>query len=83
MKYKIKQWLKTIPIFVKLKQKIWSFFDGSFGLTTLNTINTFPLFTPRSAGKYKDRSLLTIQAINQTFPYLWASPNQLKTSPHH
>lgn len=67
---KTKAWLKTIPILVKLKRKIWSLFDGFFGLSTLNIINTFPMFTPRSAGRYKDRSLLTIQSINQSFPYL-------------
>ena len=78
MIHKIKKWLKTIPIFVKLKRKIWSFFDGSSGLTTLNIINNFPLYTPRSAGKYKDRSLLTIQAINQSFPHLSSLAKYLK-----
>ena len=77
MIHKIKKWLKTIPIFVKLKENM-VFFYGSSGLTTLNIINNFPLYTPRSAGKYKDRSLLTIQAINQSFLILAHLLNILK-----
>jgi hypothetical protein len=36
----------------------------------LNVCQTFPLFTPQSAGNYKDRAALTIQAVNQTLPFL-------------
>jgi len=76
--YQIKQWLKTFPLAVKLKRKLWSLFDGSFGSTNLNVIHAFPLFLPYSAGKYKDRAKLTIEAINQAFPFLNSLAKYLK-----
>jgi hypothetical protein len=36
----------------------------------LNVCQTFPIFTPQSAGNYKGRAASTIQAINQTLPFL-------------
>ena len=66
----LKQWLKTFPIAVKLKRKLWSFFDVNSGTTKIDIIKSFPLFPPKSAGNYKDRATLTIETINQTFPFL-------------
>ena len=63
---------------LNLKEKYGLFLMDLSGLTTLNIINNFPLYTPRSAGKYKDRSLLTIQAINQSFPHLSSLAKYLK-----
>ena len=45
-------------------------FDGSSGTTNLNLLQTFPLFGPYSSGKYKEKSYLTIQTINQIIPFL-------------
>jgi len=39
-------------------------------ITTLNITDTFPLFAPYSAGNYKSKAGLTVQAINQSFPFL-------------
>jgi len=36
----------------------------------LDVLATFPLFVPYSAGVYKDRVALTVQTINQIFPFL-------------
>jgi cephalosporin hydroxylase len=66
----IKNWLKSFNLLVRLKRKIWSFFDGSSGLTQINVVNAFPLFLPYSAGNYEDRAKLTLSAINQSFPFL-------------
>jgi cephalosporin hydroxylase len=38
--------------------------------TNLNVIETFPVFSPNSAGGYKDRAYLTVQAVNQFLPFL-------------
>jgi hypothetical protein len=38
--------------------------------TTLNILQTFPLYLPYSTGSYKERAALTIQTINQVFPLL-------------
>lgn len=65
-----KQFLKEIPIALKIKRQLWSYFDSSYGHTSLNLIRKFPLYAPFSAGNYKDRSLLTIQTINEIFPVL-------------
>jgi hypothetical protein len=40
------------------------------GPTNLDILQTFPLYTPNSAGEYADRAQLTIQTINQIFPFL-------------
>ena len=42
------------------------------GKTKINIIEVFPLFSPSSAGTYKSRAPLTIQAINQFVPALVA-----------
>jgi hypothetical protein len=44
--------------------------DKKEGKTSINIINSFPMFAPNSAGFYDVRSLLTVEAINQTFPAL-------------
>jgi len=78
MSNQIKLWLKTFPLIVKIKLKVWAFFDGSSGVTKLNIIKTFPLFLPNSSGNYKDRAILTIEAINQVFPFLSSLCKHLK-----
>lgn len=72
--------LKKVPGLVPLKKKLWQYlnFDKRFGKTKLNLLNTFPLFQPFSAGSYKDRSQLTIQTINQIFPFLSAFVQTIK-----
>jgi hypothetical protein len=66
--------LKKSPLLVSVKRSIWgSYFDFRqkyFDFNRLNVCCAFPLFTPHSGGKYKDRARLTIQAINQTIPLL-------------
>jgi SAM-dependent methyltransferase len=52
----MKNWFKTL--------------GGTRNATTLSIPSTFPLFRPYSAGAYEDRANLTIQAINQVFPFL-------------
>lgn len=66
----VKEWLKKFPLLVTVKRNIWSLFDGSSGTTRLNVVDTFPLYQPYSAGSYKNRARLTIEAINQVFPAL-------------
>lgn len=68
MPNKIKKFFKAIPLAVRVKRTISSVLNGSFGITRLNLIQTFPLFTPRSSGRYHDRAALTIESINQVFP---------------
>jgi len=71
---KLLRTLKKYPILVSVKRSIWGkYFDFRqkyFDSTRLNVCRTFPLFTPHSGGRYKDRARLTIQAINQTIPLL-------------
>jgi hypothetical protein len=66
--------LKKSPSLVSAKRSIWgSYFDFRqkyFDFNRVNICRTFPLFTPHSGGKYKDRARLTIQTINQTIPLL-------------
>lgn len=38
--------------------------------STLDLVETFPAFTPYSAGSYEDKAQLTVEAINQLFPAL-------------
>jgi hypothetical protein len=66
----LKSQLKQFPFLVNTKRRIWSFYDDSNGVTTLDMLDTFPLYVPNSAGSYKDRARLTAQTINQIFPFL-------------
>lgn len=71
---KLLRTLKKSPLLVSTKRSIWGKYFGVrqkyFDFNRLNVCRTFPLFTPHSAGRYKDRAKLTIQAINQLFPFL-------------
>jgi hypothetical protein len=71
---KLLKTLKKSPILVSVKRSIWGkyfdFREKYFDFSRLNVCRTFPLFTPHSAGTYKDRARLTIQTINQTIPLL-------------
>ena len=68
----LKSQFKKFPLIVKIKRRIWSSLRGIRDSTTLNILATFPLYLPYSAGTYRDRASLTIQAINQLFPFLGA-----------
>jgi hypothetical protein len=61
----VKSYLKKFPGLVALKNS-----ETYFEKSSLNLVSTFPLFTPKSGGFYKDRAILTVQSINQTFPFL-------------
>lgn len=69
-KHKLRLWLKQFSLLVGLKRQVWSLFNGTSGVATLNVIRDFPLFQPYSVGSYEDRASLTIQAINQVFSFL-------------
>ena len=66
--------LKKNPSLVSVKRSIWrrysDFRDRFVDFNRINVCRTFPLFTPRSGGKYEDRARLTIQSVNQTVPLL-------------
>src|SRR6266436_5387066 len=66
----VKRYLKEVPGLVALKSYSETYFEKNFEKSSLNLVSTFPLFTPRSGGFYKDRAILTVQSINQTFPFL-------------
>ncbi len=68
--YYLKNWLKSFPILVELKRKLWSLFDPKVGTTRLNIIQAFPLYLPNSAGCYQDKARLTLETINRVFPSL-------------
>jgi hypothetical protein len=64
----LRTYLKKLPALVRVKRWIWSFFNS----TDRDVLLSFPLYAPNSAGGYKGRAALTIQAINQIFPFLSA-----------
>jgi hypothetical protein len=68
--------LKGSPRLVSIKRLVWkkyfNFKGNYFDFNRLNVCRTFPLFTPHSAGSYKDLSRLTVQAVNETIPLLSA-----------
>lgn len=67
----LKQALKKFTLLVRIKRWLWRIlFNEARGFSCLNVVDSFPLFVPYSAGSYKDRSRLTIQTINQIFPFL-------------
>src|SRR5271163_3880502 len=71
---KLLRTLKKSPFLVSVKRSIWgeyfAFRAKYFDFNRLSVCRTFPLFTPHSGGRYKDRARLTIQTINQTIPLL-------------
>lgn len=67
---RVKQFLKRFPPLVQLKRAIWKKFDPDSGSTNLNILSSFPLYIPCAGGTYKEKSSLTIQTINQVFPFL-------------
>jgi hypothetical protein len=60
----IKALIKSVPFVVRAAELVRP------RSTTLNILQTFPLYLPNSAGKYRDRAKLTIQTTNQIFPFL-------------
>jgi hypothetical protein len=66
--------LKKSPRLVSVKRSVWrrcyDFKGKYFDRNRLNVCRTFPLFTPHSAGAYKDLARLTVQAANETIPLL-------------
>ena len=61
--------LKHCAAIVSLKRKIWRKYVE---FSRLNIPETLLSFRPNSAGSYNARALLTIQAVEQTFPALSA-----------
>ena len=59
------------------KRHIRRHFDGSNGITKHDVNTTFPLYSPSSAGSYKDKATLTIQAVNQIFTSLSSLSEQV------
>jgi hypothetical protein len=71
----VKRYLQQFPVLVAAKKHLWKIFvpatyDRAKGTTSLNVLQSFPLFAPFSDGKYEDKATLTIQTINQTVPLL-------------
>ncbi|MFA6314508.1 MAG: hypothetical protein WCV99_18350 [Sterolibacterium sp.] len=68
----LRKHLKKYPVLVAAKRKLSGIrFQGALrGKTSVDLINTFPMFKPYSAGTYKELATLTILSINQTVPNL-------------
>jgi hypothetical protein len=66
----LKKLLKTIPLYVYIRRKLWLINNSRGYYVKLNTRESFPAFRPSSRGKSKDLAKLTIQSINQTFPLI-------------
>ena len=66
---KSKKLLKTIPLLVYVRRKLWSYHNRDH-FTKLDIRKSFPAFGPSSSGINKDLANLTIQSINQTFPLI-------------
>lgn len=73
----VKAWLRNVPFLVETKQRV----EGTAGSTRHDVLTTFPAFIPYSAGKYKERAALTMQAINQVFPALESLAATVNTQP--
>lgn len=73
----VKAWLKNVPFLVETKQRV----EGTAGSTRHDVLTSFSAFIPNSAGKYKERAALTIQAINQAFPALQSLADSLNVKP--
>ena len=65
-----KKLLKTIPLFVYLRRKLWSYNNRRDHFAKLNIHKSFPAFLPSSSGETKNLTNLTVQSINQTFPLI-------------
>lgn len=65
-----KKLLKTIPLYVYIRRKLWLSNNSRGYYVKLNTRESFPAFRPSSRGKSKDLAKKTIQSINQTFPLI-------------
>lgn len=63
---KVKVWLKKSTVLVNIKRRSFAHFD----ISMLDLVSTFSAFAPNSAGRYRSRAALTVQAINQTGPFL-------------
>ncbi|MFM8892499.1 MAG: hypothetical protein ACKOTB_12915 [Planctomycetia bacterium] len=63
----IRDRLRRIPWLLRLKRYVWLVL---FGSTRLHVLRAFPLHTPNSSGRYAALATLTMQSINQVFPFL-------------
>lgn len=66
----LKESLKRIPALVALKRTVWSMFGADVYASTHNVLQEFPIFRPFSSGSYKALGPLTVQAANQSFPFM-------------
>src|SRR5271165_3184625 len=67
---KIRKLLNEIIEFLnQIKQLIW-YKKKRVKVSILNISTSFPQYLPNSRGTYNDKSKLTIQTINQVFPFL-------------
>ena len=73
----IMSYLKRFPLLVAIRQQIrqiGSYFnkytDGTHGVSLVNVVQSYPLFTPSSAGSYKQKTALTTASINSVIPLL-------------
>lgn len=60
----VADFLRRFSLAVRLKRLVWPMDDGVTGKSSLNIVKSFPQFAPYSSGSYKQRSELTIEAIN-------------------
>ena len=66
----LRRWLRQFPALVALKRVVFPPPQIPPESSTLNVLETVPLYVPFSAGEYKDVAPLTIQNVNLTFPFL-------------
>jgi hypothetical protein len=66
--------IKSLHI-VKLLKRIKVLLYKKNEKTKLNILKTFPIYVPNSAGTYKNKSLLTVQSINQIPQILFTLAN--------
>lgn len=65
-----KKLLKTIPLFVSVQRKLWSYNNSGDYFAKIDIHKSFPSFWPSSSGEAKNLINLTIQSVNQTFPLI-------------
>lgn len=75
MMKKLKDLLRKSPFLVTAKRRVFAQFDYSL----IDVVSTFPAFKPNSAGRYRARAKMTIEAINQTTPMLAELSSYLNT----
>ena len=77
MRNALKDLLRKSPILVKFKRRAVSSFDFSL----INIVTAFAAFKPNSAGRYRARAKITLEAVNQT-PLLLAQLSKLSGPPN-